>query len=275
MTNNNTKRNNRPDELGKTWLDSSIEVLRESRKLATLALLGAIIFSVGWFDIDLPYFNPFLGDRRYFFVGVLVSSIALYIPTNYFINKFYEPKSDIVFEVDAKEQEDGDIKPMVRRYEIGRDKMNEMTVEGKTPKSWRNIQGKTTYLVRKIDLEQEEAETTHHAEISDIEMIQDRKKIEEGRIKVQKWATIGIELYTELETIATNAEARYWKYLTDEKLEASHINATAIKQEVVERIPELDFNEEDETPEIKEDYKADKENLKDKDIGQEEPKKEV
>lgn len=231
------------EELGRTRFDKFLEFVRETRKAFWLLLILLTIFTLGWFDIQIPFINPFKGERVNFLIGMVVGAIILYMPSKWFVRRFYTVDSDIIFEVTESPDDDN---AKVKRYEVGKEKMNRMTVDGKTPISWRNARGKTTYLVRNCDLKGETLTTTHHAEMSDIELMEYRSKVEEARLRTKKWSLIGIKLYSKWDTLIESIEARFWKKKTDEYMESAGMDKELVKESVEEQIPELETEDDDE-----------------------------
>lgn len=223
-------------ELGKTRFEKFIMFVRETRK-ALWAIIGLVaLFIIGFFDINVPLINPFVGERRNLLVGLIIGGIIFYIPSKWFISRFYEVDSDFIFEINAN-PDDG---TYISVYELGDEKMDKLEFDGAQPISWRTVSGKRAYMVRELMLEENKAVTTHHAEMNDIEMMEYKNKVDEGRLRSKKWALIGMKLYARFDTIVENIEARFWSKKTDEFMEATYNAKEDVKTEVESEIPELE-----------------------------------
>jgi hypothetical protein len=227
---------NTETELGKTRFEKVVTFLRETRKAVYLIIIVAGLVTIGFFDIEIPFVTRFLSSYSEILVGGILGSILFYIPSKWFISNYYTVDSSYFIEIDAK-PDDG---AYVEVYEVGRGKVNDLDFEGATPVNWPAMDGKQVYMVRDLDLEAGKAVTTHHAEMSDIEMMEHRNKVEEGRLRSKKWALIGMKLYARFDTIVENIEARFWSKKTDEFLDATFNAKEDVKSEVESEIPELE-----------------------------------
>ena len=220
-------------ELGRTKFDKALEFLKESRKIGYAVIAFIAIFGIGWLNIDIPYISPFVGQRRFFFIGLIVGSIILYIPSKWLVKQFYTVDSDIIYAVNENPQDDN---ARIKEYEVGKDKMNRMKVDGKTPLSWRGADGKQVYLARKVDLKNDMLITTHHAEKTDIEMMEYADAVKQARLRMRKQALKGIKLHSRFEQIVENIEAAMWTQKTNKFLESAYSMKDTVNKEVESEI---------------------------------------
>lgn len=225
------------EELGRTRFDKALAFLKESRKIFYAVIVFITIFGIGWLNIDIPYISPFVGSRRFFFSGLIVGVVILYIPSKMLVKRFYTVDSDIIFAVDENPEDDN---AKIKEYEVGKEKMNRMVVDGKTPTAWRGARGKQVYLAREVDLKDDKLVTTHHAEMDDIEMMEYADKVEQARLRTRKWSLIGIKLYSRFDQIVENIEARMWNEKTDMYMKTAQKQKENVKKAVENEIPELE-----------------------------------
>jgi hypothetical protein len=222
-------------ELGRSRFDKVLLFLKESRKIFYGVIVFIAIFGIGWLNIDIPYISPFVGSRRFFFSGLIVGVFILYIPSKMLVSRFYTVDSDIIFEVNEMPENDN---AKIRRYEVGEEKLNRMTVNGKKPISWRSFRGKTAYMVRKCDLENEELITTHHAEMSDLELMAYRENVKKARIRIRKQALKGIKLFSRFETIIEDIEQALWTKKTKNYIDVATQHKKEVEQAVEQSVPD-------------------------------------
>lgn len=233
-------------ELGRSRFDKVLLFLKESRKIFYGVIVFIAIFGIGWLNIDIPYISPFVGSRRFFFSGLIVGVFILYIPSKMLVSRFYTVDSDIIFELNELPESDN---AKIKRYEVGKEKLNRMTVNGKKPYSWRNFRGKTAYLVRKCDLENEELITTHHAEMSDFEMMMYKENVKKARIRIRKQALKGIKLFARFESIIEDIEQAMWTGKTKNYIDVATQHKKEVEKAVESSVPEY-LDKEDESESI-------------------------
>jgi hypothetical protein len=182
--------------------------------------------------------------------GLVTALLYFVLDSLGIIDFFVEPDWVDVYEVDSARKVNPQSEPdeFIAHYKVG-------------PEAWehREIQEGDIYhsdfghySARRISLDGfvMKMKGLWAGEISDIELIADRFKIESLRGKFRTWAVIGQNLYFKLPTIAQAIESEYWQAMTNEDLDDSTLHPDIVRTGIVDEIDI--FVDSVETPEVDE-----------------------
>lgn len=169
--------------------------------------------------------------------ATLVTAILYFVLDSLgIIDFFVEPDWVDVYEVDAARKVNPESEPdeYIAHYKVG-------------PKAWehRDIDEGDIYhsdfghySARQVTLEGfvMKLKGLWAGEISDIDMISDRFKIEAARGKMRTWSVIGQNLYFKLPTIVQAIESEYWQAMTNEDLDDSTLHPDIVRTGIVDEI---------------------------------------
>lgn len=217
--------------------------LKEIRKTVVVFLICVTFLTAGFFDIELFGWLEWLitGNSKYFVIGFLISAVLLYIPTKKLISVFYSPRTSVLVELNSNSE------PRISIYELGDQLIDDLTFEGDKWKADRGKNGIQIYFCRDYDVEENHAVVSAMDELTEVELMEYREKIEEYRFRKNKWVKVGRKLYSKFPTIVENIEARFWKNQTDDVMDVLDFDRKEIMEAVEQEIQEK--QEDDDTTE--------------------------
>lgn len=103
--------------------------------------------------------------------------------------------------------------------------------------------GAADYFVRKLDWDAEEEQLrvwgVWMGEMTDVEIMTKKEAIRANRGQLRHWARIGQGLYAKLPSITQAVEAAYWRYMSDETMDATTTEPGIVRGEVTADVEEL------------------------------------
>jgi len=103
--------------------------------------------------------------------------------------------------------------------------------------------GAADYFVRKLDWDADEEQLrvwgVWMGEMNDVEVMTEKEAIRANRGQLRHWARVGQGLYSKLPSIVQAVESAYWRYLSDETMDASTTEPDIVRSEVTADVEEL------------------------------------
>lgn len=176
-----------------TWLDKLLWFVTQWKVIFTFfGLVILILAAAGVLPIPALQNSTLL--RVTLLVGIPMAILSLPLAVHV-VNRLYEPDYEILYRVNAADSEI----PIVPYY-VGRKKLNDLGLERGNKQVFRTPSGHLAHIVREYDQEDNKAVSNWMDEVSDVEMLEKQKKIDENRLEKQKWAQFGREVRASLPT---------------------------------------------------------------------------
>lgn len=168
-----------------------------------LAGLTTLLVWSGW--LPIPDFQ-ISGEIATMLIMAGASFVIFSIPAYKFIDRFYTPDYEFVFEVNAEEDD------LVNLYAVGRNKLNEMDVKpnNKSMHSVRSARGQMKNYVRDLDAEELEATVNWNGMQEEAEMLRTQQKIKDVRIDRRKTLQKAMYVYTSLDRIIEEIQMSFY-----------------------------------------------------------------
>jgi len=103
--------------------------------------------------------------------------------------------------------------------------------------------GAADYFVRKMEWDSDEEQLrvwgVWMGEMSDVEIMTEKEAIRANRGQLRHWARIGQGLYAKLPSMIQAIESAYWRYISDETMDASTTEPDVVRSEVTADVEEL------------------------------------
>jgi len=212
----------------------------EHRAISGLTIVG--ILSLFFFKlVPLSWLSVLPGWVGKGLIMLTLAQIVSWYPSRWLYKKIRNLPIDIIVAADSTENEI--VKPY--QYYQGRFKQD-FDIDGE-PSTWRTPRGKTAFLVTSLDEEEMKAEGTSLGEMSDIELLKAREKIEANRLNKRKWAKVGMKLFARFESIEDQVKTEYFQNLVRKGLEHTSYDPDKLLETVEEEIPELQEDSDEET----------------------------
>ncbi|MFC4551790.1 MULTISPECIES: hypothetical protein [Halorussus] len=234
-------------------LDRVVYLIGEYKFLLSVLALGVLtVLAVVLLNLPIPDWNDI---PRWGQVAIIVTSIGWPLPLfagSYLANKLHDPDWVYPREIDAArpvsdiediKNDDGTIDKQLiaEKHKIPKSMWEtQLTVtEGKI--YWNKIGGYP--IVREIDYGDDvdgvEVVGPWMGEKTDVEVATSQEAIAANRGQLREWAQAGQQLYAKLPAISQAIESRYWKAMSDDKLDRVAKHSEVVRGSVVEDVEKL------------------------------------
>ncbi|NUC74776.1 hypothetical protein HTZ84_21165 [Haloterrigena sp. SYSU A558-1] len=230
----------------KSRLEVLLTFIADTKYVWAIGFVSLILLVVTGY-MNLPEI-PMSNTMKAGVIVFIVMSVIAYIPTKKVLHMFYEPDYEFLAEVDAASP-----KP-IQIYATSKDGMNQLNLTSGATYTYRSAGGYLVHIVRSVDTENWTAEGTWLGEATDVELINDREKIDANRRKNRKWAIIGQKLFARFSAIADSVESKYFTELSKTEMELSSFKPDVLLDELEDNIDEFDIDDIDELEDIAQEF---------------------